>query len=101
MKTSQSTLKTEKTVMRDINDAPENTNQITEKEKTRFKRIKAFNSKREENTVKYPRLNNVLLIVFPVFICAMAEINQGKYITSFIKFAADRPSVIIFDLIII
>ena len=100
MKTSQPALKTEKAVMRDINDATETTTPITEKEKTRFRKIRAFNSKREENTVKYPRLNNFLLIVFPVFICAMAEINQGKYISSLIKFAVSRPSVIIFDLII-
>ena len=30
----------------------------------------------------------------------MAEINQGKYISSFFKFVIDRPTVIIFDFII-
>ena len=100
MKADQSASKTEKAVMRDVNDIKETQVQTAEKEKIHFQKLKKFNKKREENTAKYTRLNKFLLVIFPVFICALAEINQGKYVSSFLKFAVSRPTIIVFDLII-
>ena len=100
MKADQSASKTEKAVMRDVNDIKGTQVQTAEKEKIHFQKLKKFNKKREENTAKYTRLNKFLLVIFPVFICALAEINQGKYVSSFLKFAVSRPTIIIFDLII-
>lgn len=60
-------------------------------------KIKVYNKKREENTSKFKKLNLALLILFPIFIVAMAEINQFKGIGAFLAFAIDRPSVIIFN----
>ncbi len=62
-------------------------------------KAKKYNSKREENSDKYKALNIILLILFPMFIVCMAEINQFKFISSFAQFAADRPSVLIFNFI--
>lgn len=68
--------------------------------KFRFDWIKNYNKKREENSEKYRKLNIALLILFPIFITCMAEINQFKYVGSFLSFAAERPSVLIFNFII-
>lgn len=63
-------------------------------------KIKSLNSKREINTDKYRVVNFILLLLFPPFICAMAEINQGKYVSSFLAFCFERPSVMIFNIIV-
>ena len=68
--------------------------------KFRFDWIKKYNKKREENSEKYRKLNIALLILFPIFITCMAEINQFKYVSSFLNFAVERPSVLIFNFII-
>lgn len=73
----------------------ENTNK-----KFRFDWIKDYNKKREENSEKYKKLNTALLILFPIFITCMAEINQSKHISSFLSFAVERPSVLLFNFII-
>lgn len=65
--------------------------------KDRFGWIKHYNAVREENTVKYKWLNLALLILYPVFITFMAEINQFKKVSAFWKFLVERPSVILFD----
>ena len=65
-----------------------------------FGKIKSLNEKRNLNTEKYSRLNTFLMLFFPFFICAMAEINQGKYITSFLSFLVDRPLVMLFNILI-
>ena len=62
--------------------------------------VRRLNEKRELNTDKYKRLNLWLMLLFPVFICCMAEINQGKYVSSFLTFLISRPSVMIFNVII-
>lgn len=64
------------------------------------KKIKEFNNKRNNNTEKYHIINLILLLIFPPFICAMAEINQGKYVSSFLTFCAEKPSIMIFNVII-
>ncbi len=68
--------------------------------KFNFERLKAYNKKREENSEKYKKFNIALMILFPVFITCMAEINQSKYISSFLKFFIERPSVLLFNFLI-
>ena len=65
--------------------------------KDHFKWAKHYNAIREENTEKYKWLNLVLMILFPIFITCMAEINQCKKVSVFAGFVVDRPSVILFD----
>lgn len=76
---------------------------MTDLIKTKFhillEKVRKYNEKREENSEKFKTLNTFLLLIFPVFIVCMAEINQFKFVSSFIEFAADRPSVIIFNFI--
>lgn len=71
--------------------------------KTKFNqisdRIKKYNEIRCENTQKYKTLNYILLILFPIFIVCMAEINQFKFVSSFAEFALGRPSILIFNFI--
>ncbi|MGN1480398.1 LTA synthase family protein [Porcipelethomonas sp.] len=64
------------------------------------KHIEIFNNKREDNSTKYKMTNLLLTILFPVFIVCMAEINQAKYPSKFIIFAAERPSVMLFNILI-
>ena len=76
---------------------------MTDLIKTKFnsflKNAKKYNSIREKNSDKYKTLNTILLIIFPIFIVCMAEINQFKFVSSFAQFAACRPSVLIFNFI--
>lgn len=64
------------------------------------KKVHSLNLVREENTEKYKNLNIFLILFFPVFISCMAEINQGKYLTNFVKFLTERPSVMLFNFIV-
>lgn len=87
-------------VMDDITDNSGGT--VTTEDKPKkinkfFNVIKEYNQKRGENTSKFRKLNLALLIIFPIFIVAMAEINQFKGIGAFLAFAIDRPSVILFN----
>lgn len=72
---------------------------ITGKDKL-FAWIKRVNDVRNLNTDKYKRINTLILVLFPFFICSMAEINQGKYISSYLTFIYERPSVMLFNVII-
>lgn len=76
---------------------------MTDLIKTKFKYIlekaQKYNSIREKNSDKYKMLNIILLVLFPIFIVCMAEINQFKFVSSFAQFAACRPSVLIFNFI--
>ncbi|MBQ9898567.1 MAG: sulfatase-like hydrolase/transferase [Ruminococcus sp.] len=62
-----------------------------------YKRLKA---KREKNTTQHSVLNRWIMLLFPVFIMAMAEINQAKKVTKFLGFCADHPRVILFDILV-
>ena len=62
--------------------------------------IGRFNDKREQNSVKFKMTNIIMTVLFPVFIVCMAEINQAKYPSKFIVFAAERPTVILFNIMI-
>lgn len=64
------------------------------------KRINSFNGRRNENSQKYKMTNLMLTILFPVFIVCMAEINQAKKPAKFILFVAERPLVMLFNVII-
>lgn len=59
-----------------------------------------FNEKREKNTEKFKMTNILLSVLFPFFIVAMAEINQAKVPSKFILFVIDRPTVVIFNVLI-
>ena len=72
--------------------------------KEKFLKVKSafgkLNAKRDDNSAKYKMTNLLLTVLFPIFIVCMAEINQGKYPSKFILFAASRPSVILFNVLI-
>ncbi|MBR2283737.1 MAG: sulfatase-like hydrolase/transferase [Ruminococcus sp.] len=63
-------------------------------------RIDSFSRKREASSSRHGALGLLLMLIFPVFITAMAEINQFKYVSSFFRFAAERPTVVLFDIVI-
>ena len=95
-----SAVKTDKILMADVNSKIEAPEAAGLEKKVHFKKLKKFNEKRAANSSKYSRFNSFLLFIFPVFICSMAEINQGKYVSSFFKFIVGRPTVIIFDILL-
>lgn len=76
---------------------------MTEKIKSICKKaeekIKKFNRVRENNSEKFKSLNVALMIIFPIFIACMAEINQFKKVGAFLEFAVDRPTVLLFNFI--
>ncbi len=76
---------------------------MTEKIKSLCKKIEEkigkFNGIRDKNSEKFKILNIALMIIFPIFIACMAEINQFKKVGSFLGFAVDRPTVLIFNFI--
>jgi len=76
---------------------------MTDKIKTKFNsfldHVKKYNKKRDENSERFKVLNIILMIVFPMFISCMAEINQFKHVSSFLNFAVERPSVLVFNFI--
>lgn len=76
---------------------------MTDKIKTKLTpfldRIKKYNQKRDDNSERFKVLNIILMIVFPIFIACMAEINQFKHVSSFLNFAVERPSVLLFNFI--
>lgn len=61
--------------------------------------IKKYNKKREENSQRFKALNILLMILFPIFITCMAEINQFKKVGAFLSFAAERPTILLFNFI--
>lgn len=66
----------EKTTMNDVNEPIESKDSAPQEEKRRFAKLRHFNEKRAQNTDKYKKLNLWLMILFPVFIVSMAEINR-------------------------
>lgn len=61
--------------------------------------IKKYNKKREKNSQRFKTLNILLMIIFPIFITCMAEINQFKRVGAFLDFAAERPTILLFNFI--
>lgn len=75
------------------------TDKIKTKLQTFLNHVKKYNKNRDANSEKYKKINIFLILIFPLFISCMAEINQFKKISSFLSFAVDRPSVILFNFI--
>ena len=68
---------------------------------TKFSSVcRNINEKREKNTGTYKMTNSFLTFLFPVFIVMMAELNQGKYPSKLIMFIVNRPTVMIFNIIV-
>lgn len=57
-------------------------------------------NRRDINSETYKMTNILLTLLFPVFIVCMAELNQNKYPSKFILFVAERPSVMLFNIIV-
>lgn len=90
----------EKAVMQDVKDPIEAAMSPKEEKKVRFPKLKKFNDKREVNSEKYSKFNTFLLLIFPIFICSMAEITQSKQFSTYFQFLSERPSVILFDILL-
>ena len=71
-----------------------------ERLRTVLEKIKHFNEIREKNSEKYKMTNLFLMFFFPVFIVSMAEINQSKTVSKFILFLAEKPTVMLFDVLL-
>ena len=61
---------------------------------------KRINTRRNLNSEKYKMTNIILTLLFPLFIVCMAELNQNKYPSKFILFVAERPNVMLFNVIV-
>ncbi len=63
-------------------------------------RICACNERRNENTLRFSMTNRMLLLLFPIFIVCMAELNQDKYLSKLVVFIAEHPSIMLFNILI-
>lgn len=93
-------LKTAAPGMKDVSEHKTLSVTPIEEKKSRFEFWKRFTAKRVENTERYKKLNLALILIFPLFICTMAEITQAKSITYYLGFWADHPGIMIFNIII-
>ena len=65
-------------------------------EKKNFKeRFKSFQEKHNKQTDLHPKINLAILLIFPLFICSMAEINQYKGILPYLSFWVNHPTVML------
>ena len=62
--------------------------------------IKKTEEKRNSNSEKYKMTNVFLSFLFPVFIVLMAELNQGKYPSRLIMFIVEKPTVMLFNIVV-
>lgn len=71
---------------------------------TRFSRFRAWifaiHEKRSYNTQRFKMTNRLLLILYPIFIVCMAELNQDKYPSKLVLFIAERPTIMLFNVLI-
>ena len=63
-------------------------------------KICACNERRNENTLRFTMTNRMLLLLFPIFIVCMAELNQDKYLSKLVIFIADHPTIMLFNILI-
>ncbi len=63
-----------------------------------IRQIKAY---RKKNIDKYLGLRIFLAAFFPIFMTLITELNQMRSIPKLLKFIIDRPTIILFDIIII
>ncbi len=70
----------------------------------RFSSIRAWacsaHEKRSYNTLRFPMTNRLLLLIYPIFIVCMAELNQDKYPSKLILFISEHPTVMLFNILI-
>lgn len=93
-------VKNEKKAVGNINDPIAAALEPAAEKKPIFPRLKKFNERRNKNSEKYKKLNVFLLLIFPLFICCMAEITQSKNLSSFVGLITERPTVFFFSLLI-
>lgn len=71
---------------------------------TRFSRFRAWiftiHEKHSYNTQRFPMTNRVLLLLYPIFIVCMAELNQDKYPSKLVLFTAEHPTIMLFNVLI-
>ena len=83
--------------MTDINTRLAADEAAAEEKKPNF--FKRYIEKREQDNPKTRWLSLTLMVLFPVFITFMAELNQYKYISSLADFAVSHPTVLLFDIV--
>lgn len=70
----------------------------------RFSSLRAWcwsvHEKRSYNTLRYPMTNRILLLLYPIFIVCMAELNQDKYPSKLVLFISDHPTIMLFNILI-
>lgn len=66
--------------------------------KSRFDNL---TKKRLENSNKYKATNIFLTLAFPIFLTAMIEIIQMKSVKAFVLFMFSRPTVLLFNVILV
>ena len=101
--TRKNEIKKDETLIKDSADPIEaalESVETKENKKIRFPKLHKFNEKRERNTEKYKKFNTFLMIIFPVFICCMAEITQSKSLSSCLNFFTGRPTVFVFGILL-
>lgn len=54
----------------------------------------------QSNSEKYRVTNALLLLFFPLFIVSISEMNQMKSVSKFIIFVAEKPTIMLFNLLL-
>lgn len=62
--------------------------------------ICAVHERRSYNSQRYPMTNRLLLLLYPIFIVCMAELNQDKYPSKLVLFIAEHPTIMLFNVLI-
>lgn len=87
--------------MLDVNDkASHKEEPPASDKKEKFPKVNDFFLKRKKRTWDHKRLNTFLLLIFPVFILTIAEINESQSIVTYVKLWINSPGPMLFALII-
>ncbi len=60
----------------------------------------ALNDRRERNSNRFVMTNRLFLLLYPIFIVCMAELNQCKYLSKLVIFIAQHPTIMLFNVLI-
>ena len=60
----------------------------------------ALNDRRERNSNRIVMTNRLFLLLYPIFIVCMAELNQCKYLSKLVIFIAQHPTIMLFNVLI-
>lgn len=63
-------------------------------------KISQISQKRQSNSEKYKATNFLLMIGFPLFITTLIEIIQMKTVSKFILFLFEKPSIVLFNILL-